>query len=130
VTAEPTRTDIHVRLTQGVQWDVAPDEVTRVPLGHVESRPSAPTANVKQTVAGRQGQNIAEGLRLLDGRKAVDANFVPQDRTLDAPGDLAAVLSVLVPESVERVRLVHGPMIPALSPCPDPFSHLVSAHPE
>ena len=88
--------------TQQVELLIESIEITGDRASVQGSRQDTFVGAVKQTVAGRQGQDIAEGLRLVDGRKAVDANFVPQDRTLDAPGDLPSRLGVLLSETVGR----------------------------
>ena len=106
--AEPAHARIRPRIPQRVQRNVAADEIAHVPLRDVESRPSVPTADFQETAAGAHPQDVAEGLRLRNGREAVQADCVPEDCALDPPRDLASRLGVPLSESIDRVRIGHG----------------------
>ena len=79
-----------------------------MPLGDVESRPSATATDLQKTAACAVRQHVAKGLRLLDGREAVQAYFMPKNGALDPPRHLASVLRVLFPETVERIWFGHS----------------------
>lgn len=106
--AEPAHARIRPRVPQRVQRNVAADQVARVPLRDVESRPSVTAADFQETAAGGHRQGVAEGLRLCNGREAVQADFVPEDCALYPPRDRASRLGIAVSESIDRVRLGHG----------------------
>ena len=106
--AELAPAHIRLRLPQRIQRDVAADEVARVPLRDVESRPSVTAANFQETAASGHRQDVAESLRLRNGREAVQTDFVPEDCALDPPRDLASRLGILLSEPIERVRVGHG----------------------
>ena len=93
---------------QRVQRNVAADEVARVPLRDVESRPSVTAADFQQTAACGHRQDVAQGLRLGNGREAVQADGVSEDRALDPPRDVALRLGIPLSESIDRVRLGQG----------------------
>lgn len=108
VFAELAHTRILVRVPQRVQRNIAADEVARMPLRDVEPRPSVTAADFQQTAAGGHRQDAAQGLRLGNGRKAVQADGVSEDRALDPPRDVALRLGIPLSESIDRVRLGQG----------------------
>ena len=105
---ELTHAHFCLRLPQRVQRNVAADKVARAPLRDVESRPSVPKADFQETAASGHRQDIAECLRLRNGREAVQTDFVPEDLALDPPRDFTAGSSILLSEPIHRVRLGHG----------------------
>ena len=65
-----------------------------------------PTSNRRwPVVRGRTSPRVSACSTVV---KAVDANFVPQDRTLDPPGDLPVRLGVLLSETVGRAPFGHA----------------------
>ena len=106
--AEPAHARIRLRVPQRVQRNVAADEVAAVPLRDVESRPSVTAADFQETAAGGHRQDVAESLRLRNGREAVQADCVPEDCALYPPRDLAWRLSIALSESIDGVRFRHG----------------------
>ena len=101
--AEPAHARIRLRVPQRVERHVAADEVARVPLRDVESRPSVTATDFQEAAAGAVIlQEVAEGLRLRNGREAVQADGVSEDRALDPPRDLASRLGILLSESIDR----------------------------
>ncbi len=115
VTREWTSRDIRLRLTQGVEWNVAADEVAFEPLRDVESRPSVTAPDFQETAAGGWGQNVAQRVCLLDRREAVLADFVAEDGALDSTRHRTSTLGVSLSEAVDGVRRSHGPIIPVAS---------------
>ena len=79
-----------------------------MPLRDVESRPAVAAADFEETAGGGQRQDVAEPLRLGDGREAVQADCVPEDRALYPPRNLAARLGIPISESIDRVGIGHG----------------------
>ena len=106
--AEPAHARIRLRVPERVERNVAADEVARAPLRDVESRPSVTAADFQEAAAGAHPQDIAEGLRLRNGREAVQADGVSEDRALDPPRDCALRLGIPLSESIDRVRLGQG----------------------
>ncbi len=106
--AEPAHVHIRSCVPQRVQWNIATDEVARVPLRDVESRPSVTATDFQETTAGGHRQDVAKCRRLRNGREAVQADCVPEDRALDPPRDLARRLRIPLSESIDRIRLGHG----------------------
>ena len=99
---------IRARIPQGVQRDVAADEVAREPLGDVESGPAVTAADFQEAAAGGRRQGIAKRVCLFDGRESVQADFMAEDDALNPPRHLASALGVPLPEAVDRVRLSHS----------------------
>ena len=111
MTPASTSPDIRARIPQGVQRDVAADEVARELLGDVESGPAVTTADFQEAAAGGRGQGVAQRVCLFDGRESVQADFMAEDDALNPPRHLASALGVPLPEAVDRVRLRHSSMI-------------------
>ena len=111
VTPESASPDIRARIPQGVQRDVAADEVAREPLGDVESGPAVTAADFQEAAAGGRGQGVAQRVCLFDGRESVQADFMAEDDALNPPRHLASALGIPLPEAVDRVRLSHSSMI-------------------
>lgn len=79
-----------------------------MPLRDVESRPAVAAADFEETAGGGHRQDVAERLRLGDGREAVQADCVAEDCALYPPRNLAARLGIPISESIDRVGRGHG----------------------